>query len=572
MPVMLPQLQPHQERVRQHMVERCPEQPGIVLFHAVGTGKTLTALSIAMGLRDAYDCVIFCPDELFFMWEDEVQRLSLSAPVLSLEDMATADVANKLVIVDEAHFWVSWLNDASASKRKLAKKSYDNLCLAPKRLVLTGSPIINPLSGVFDLACLCNLAVGREKFPFAKPDFDDIYVRTNVVDAVVFGWAAHVFSKALGFASSVAWKVLAVGFWSKLASDALWKLFSSETWLEALKRTLKPNEWSAAFWVMIGGRWTSFLIRQWASAKASDIRGFRSKAFWKDVGPVVSTYKTSSGRRRGDGDGDGKAYPSVAFHRVNTNLTLAQQRVWWDIANKMLQGKSLRGLGISSTGPEITWDTFVPAYESYLKLARRIGVYTPPSSDKFPPKFHAMYRTMKKVGVKRCVVFSELSGGIARFASFLASKDVQNYETLTASNAFEVLDRFEKGGVSVLLLPPTMYFGITIKGARQLHVMEPIYDGMVRTQLYGRVNRYMSHAHLPAKERKVDVYVHVAKLSTNVFGTTARLFGVSLYKFVTRDSHMYPGLAAKLRKEKGGVFETQSHRTPDEVVWALTSS
>ncbi len=48
--------------------------------------------------------------------------------------------------------------------------------------------------------------------------------------------------------------------------------------------------------------------------------------------------------------------------------------------------------------------------------------------------------------------------------------------------------------------------GIDFKGTRRIIIMEKDFSSAAINQIVARGARYMSHEHLPAAERKVDVY------------------------------------------------------------------
>ena len=64
----------------------------------------------------------------------------------------------------------------------------------------------------------------------------------------------------------------------------------------------------------------------------------------------------------------------------------------------------------------------------------------------------------------------------------------------------------KKNSTIFLLLHPIYTEGITIFGAEQIHILEPIPNLSKKEQLIARVVRYKSHDHLPPEKRHVDIY------------------------------------------------------------------
>ena len=570
-------LQPHQRALRNHVVKTCCKQPGIVLYHAVGTGKTLTALSIAMSMP-TMPCVVFSPPELEFMWDAELKRVGTHGAIVvrTFNDMTKYEVSGKLVIVDEAHMWIQMLHSDSHDDRQRAKDMYENLKRAKKRILLTGSPICNPLRGLFDIGCLCNVAAGKELFPFSQPAFRKKYSTTNIALSLTvgwIGWIAHlkltVMKHILGYTAGMlallklgnpySYKSLQKAV--KMADTFGW--LSDKGWKDKLfskyVRTIGSPHAITAFAASSMG---SFVFSHMLSraAKTTKVKDIRADAFWHDAGSLVSRYdpRTSSAD-----------FPKVSFHRVNSYLTAEQQRRWWDIANQMVDPTDLHKLAIRTKNVDLASDSFVTTYEKYLLLSRRIGIYSKGSG--VPPKYEKMYALMKKVGFKRIVIFSDMKGATAPLMDFLALKDIACSKlsgTMLASEKSRILNQFSRGTLDVLVLSRDMYFGISIKGARQLHVMEPILDGVTRNQLYGRVSRYKSHEHLPSSERVVDIYIHVAVMPTGPFADLLRIVNVSLVQFVKHDAHKFPGLEYVGRMERGESFPQLG--TPDELVYNIS--
>ena len=57
--------------------------------------------------------------------------------------------------------------------------------------------------------------------------------------------------------------------------------------------------------------------------------------------------------------------------------------------------------------------------------------------------------------------------------------------------------------------------GLDLKRTRQVHVLEPHWNDPKIEQVIGRAARYKSHADLPVKDRKVDIYRYNSILPKN---------------------------------------------------------
>jgi ribosomal protein L25 (general stress protein Ctc) len=101
------------------------------------------------------------------------------------------------------------------------------------------------------------------------------------------------------------------------------------------------------------------------------------------------------------------------------------------------------------------------------------------------------------------------------FSEFLQEKGV-TYEYITPetkSAVPSITKRFLSGETAVIILHPDMTEGVTIQGAKQMHVLEPVLSFAKQQQLVARVQRYQSHAMLPLEERHVDIFFWYASIN-----------------------------------------------------------
>jgi SNF2 family DNA or RNA helicase len=173
------QLKPHQQRV----VERMRTQPGLVVAHGMGSGKTLTAIATAEDQKAKNTVLV--PAALRTNFQKEIAKHIAGNPeaeynVDSIQRAAvTQEVpASDLLTVDEAHR----LRDPQSEGRKAVRNADTK-----KRMLLTGTPTYNR---PYDLASLVNLAAGENVFPGAQADFDRRYIGERKVDP---GWFARTF-------------------------------------------------------------------------------------------------------------------------------------------------------------------------------------------------------------------------------------------------------------------------------------------------------------------------------------------------------------------------------------------
>lgn len=155
-------LMPHQKRV----VRRMEEQPGLVVAHGLGSGKTYTSIAAAVKIRPKKTTVLV-PAALKANYEKEITKHVKGRPrlqVSSLQGAALKGVKKTdMLIIDEAHR----ARDPKSKTHRALKEAVTN-----KRMLLTASPVYNKPE---DVAPLVNLAAGGGVLPTGR-DFNRRYV------------------------------------------------------------------------------------------------------------------------------------------------------------------------------------------------------------------------------------------------------------------------------------------------------------------------------------------------------------------------------------------------------------
>lgn len=173
-------LQPHQERVVQRLMQE--DQPGLVVAHGLGSGKTLT--SIASQDRLGMPATVVLPAALQDNYQKErLKHLKGSSPEAELTTLqrisrsGAQGLKNPMLVIDEAH-----------RAREVNSKTYQNLKNefghTEKRVLLTASPFYNRPS---DIAPLINMAAGKNVLEADPTRFQSRYVRERQVTPGFFG-------------------------------------------------------------------------------------------------------------------------------------------------------------------------------------------------------------------------------------------------------------------------------------------------------------------------------------------------------------------------------------------------
>jgi hypothetical protein len=555
----VPGLLSHQVEVRDSIVKRCCKIPGMLLFHAVGTGKTMTALSVIMSIGNRR-AIVFCPDPIKFMWDIELKKHDpkgrRGVHVLSIDEMAEVDVRDAVVVVDEVHFWIQALHDGSPSERKKAASAFDNLKGAYRRLLLTASPILDVERGMFDVACLCNLAAGRELFPFNAAAFERQFTRTNPYKAASVGWILPMLAcvNKLGTLKPI------INTGISLLSQATAKL-DPQNKAAGGSGSGRAHEFQLKDVIPTLAMFTVGLAaNHYAIAWGSGIKEMNSKAFSARAGGYCSLVTVPE---------ESPDFPSVEVHTVRVSMTTTQLTAWMQLAERVLGEDTMKAMGIVDHGARLASTSSMQlTYKAYLHTGRRIGLLC--SRDRTaPPKLEAMLKNMKDVRFKHCVVYTEFRTLVKTVKEFLEERDIPYVELrsdMSEADKSVMLTEFKERGDAVMLLDPDMYYGVSVMGAYQLHVLEPQLDLMRRQQLFGRVVRYRSHAHLPKEQRHVKIFVYCSVLGWRPVDLLARVTSKVKHYF-QQNTHAFPGYAL-LSKQLGGKAISEA-LAPDSAVLAL---
>lgn len=167
-------LLPHQQRVIDKLEKE--DQPGLILMHGLGSGKTRSSIEAYKKL--GLPAEILLPAALKGNYEKEIKKWVGKNPkdvhIRSQQDLARKganpeDFKNKLMIIDEAHR----LRNEDTKLYKALKNVEPK-----KRVLLTGTPIYNHPS---DIAKLINLAGGKDILPERLPEFEKEYIGARTV-------------------------------------------------------------------------------------------------------------------------------------------------------------------------------------------------------------------------------------------------------------------------------------------------------------------------------------------------------------------------------------------------------
>jgi len=189
-------LLPHQEKFINFSQLECFNRKGFLLFHFMGTGKTITSLSWAMNYPD-HNIFVICPKGLENVWISEKKKIGIDNRKLQIVDWKTffnnsekyeSKIKNSLLVMDESHHILFYFKK-NKNLRNM-EKILDVLNKSYKTLSLSGTPIMH---SIIDLSFLMNSIKNYgDKFPLNKENFYQKYGKIKKKEA---NWFRYLMAK-----------------------------------------------------------------------------------------------------------------------------------------------------------------------------------------------------------------------------------------------------------------------------------------------------------------------------------------------------------------------------------------
>jgi hypothetical protein len=184
---------------------------------------------------------------------------------------------------------------------------------------------------------------------------------------------------------------------------------------------------------------------------------------------------------------------------------------WIELTQDCLSAKNAADLNIVSEEDAAHFAEKIDL-ATYIERGLAIGNFANKDGDvrQHSPKFIEMLKIARG---KRAVFYSNFTkNGIDALKDFFDSEK-ESYEYLdigmSGESKKDILDRFRDAHKSrsqfFLLLHPSYSEGVSIFGAEQFHILEPITYLAKKEQAIARAVRYLSHTHLPKSQQKVVV-------------------------------------------------------------------
>lgn len=547
----------HQKTPIERLASQCQNQKGMMLFHEMGTGKTITALSFAKNFP-TYKKVVIIPKEIKYVWEENIDKLGIDKKsvkfyfyenLLDLKKSELPTLNRSVLILDESHHVVEILKN---KEKRL--DLYNWLSSAKKILCLTGTPIYDNFS---DIRTQINLCSGKQILPINEEIFKNKYYTNFYFDNAIFGYVLPLFKYPLTIILCVLNHIILTIFTLTKSIDSGGYVEFLSMGQKSLSDFISGGETLSTFIGVF--TWPVFalllvyVIAKYYYKKIEKLKFLDYDKLLDDIEPYVSFFQFKE--KNSD---ISKFFPEVENTQVDVDYNDKQILFWIKMSYGQLTPEELNRIEIGKTLKDSEIFGEVVDEDQFLDKGRCIGnlFFINGKSKIYPDKFiHVLskitsseyekiakyynnYANMVYRGedekeissytgkiskilnkkVESSVVYSNFyNSGIDLISQFLDVFKIKHQilnPDQTLKEKSKILEKFKSRKNNILLLHPDFTEGISISGARQMHILEPLFKFSKLEQLKARVVRYKSHFHLKESERNVKIYQYVSTCSS----------------------------------------------------------
>ena len=181
--------------------------------------------------------------------------------------------------------------------------------------------------------------------------------------------------------------------------------------------------------------------------------------------------------------------------RYVSNIVFPNKQVGDDGLETFTKLKILNGLEKYST-------KFFNMITKINKSSGKVFVY---SSFKEFAGLKSFIKVLEAYGYKN---YSDYGEGHKRFAVWSGDEDINYKEEI--KSVYNLENNLNGSKLKIILGSSSIKEGVSFKGVRQVHIIEPYWNLPRLEQVIGRASRFCSHKDLPEEKRTVKVYIYLA--------------------------------------------------------------
>lgn len=514
-------LQPHQ----QFAVNTFLTSPnrGMMLIHGAGTGKTLTAISIAEHLRNYKEVLVIAPKSLhdnmrhtLDMYSKNVDKdryrfissnagnmidkLETSVDLTTGINVKSLRLDNKLVIIDEAHNVLV----AASNGSKNASALYDMLMKARncRILLMTASPIVN---NVFEAAVAMNICKGFIRtedgdlttiMPEASDDFHRFFVDEKTMQLKNIDKLKNRLMGLVSYKGDL-YERKVPSFYDMIKTTVKKENYPDYS-IQVIPVHMSRPQYSAYENARERERLeTRRAITGYGISKEDRIVLHPTKSSKKEGGLSYNGYVVSGGEMR-DANYVGGELKNNSVFKVSTS---------YRVRSRQLSNVFVPEGDIDIYEDMEKYSPKVAEIGKKLKVGEKTIIY----SNFIKSGIYIMEKYLEKLGYRKYEVGQSMDEGISGYYGIYTG-DVKPEDRTTTLQEYNK----PKSPLTILLISSSGSEGLSTIGTRAVHIMEPYWNWERIMQVMFRAIRYKSHTALPEKERNVKVYIYIALIPKDI--------------------------------------------------------
>lgn len=467
---------------RQHQeetIKKYADNKGVLLYHSVGSGKTITALSIykqILKIKPNIKLVILSESYLKQRWLADTQFLNINQSNIKFynythPDLEELNMKDAILIVDEAHNIIPLMQN---------EKKYDiikNLLKAYKIICLTATPIQYSIT---DISYLLNFVARKDILPYNSDEFRNKFMIMNKTKRNIFG---NIYPYLTGIIPIILEKMLNVTYIKKTVITYIISvtLFANLALLSY-----------ESFFKLNTDKITKYMKKYISFYSVEE-----DNAYY----PKINTIYHSS------------AYTTEQYELLLKYSTKQFSPYLNDILKDLSDLKQSKSIKNKET---IDPRNIINVYSNYDNPLLFLDKLTVIGNIGDSIKIKNLISFIEKNKTSKHVVYSKFKNlGLNRIKKELIKQNI-NYNILTTSTPEslfkKIVEEFKTDNTTVILLDPNLTEGIELYGVHHFHLLEPINDYIKFIQVKGRAYRYNSHAHLPLSERVLTYHIWYCNL------------------------------------------------------------
>ena len=486
-------LRPHQQYPIDYLLKKNPDQKGLLIYHGLGTGKTYLSLGFIEKFPDK-KILLMMPRFLISTWKIQMKDFGIKdqsrIEFVSFSDspkvLKGRDLSETIVVIDEVHRLIEKVLLTSKGSDNNYGRVYYQLLKAKKLIALTGTPIFSHASNISYVA---NMVMGKEFYTYNPERFKQDYMKVNRGLSYIRGYFTE----------------------SKL-NTAFLPLFFTVVALP-LSVVLGPAVLGGG---AVVGTMAIFTTNEKLSVNKVEFRNFDSEKFEEFALKYISFYDIDYQ--------EAENFPSKFVYNKQIEYTAPQVDFFLKFVDESLEPENLklllRDFDEQFTDEDILLNSHIIQQKFLMNSAagREIANLSlhkktlDKKSEMIPPnKFAKILELIKKDKGQVAIYSNYYENGLKLFADYLENNGLKDEILILhpddpVEKQIETIEAYNTAKKRIIFIHPEITEGVSLKGTRQFHILEPIENKAKEEQVIGRAVRYQSHIHLDKKDQNVHIY------------------------------------------------------------------